>query len=330
MKKGVSVVVCCYNSVARLPETLRHLALQEVPPYFSWEVIVVDNASQDNTSQMALEIWQNCMTKINLRVVSEVEPGLSNARKRGVFEAKYDTIIFCDDDNHLFQNYVFEAYRIMAADKKRCVITGTGIAVTTETFPLWFEEYKAYYACHFLESDGEKHDENLVYGAGMVVRKSFLNSIYNCGYRFILSDRRGGLQTSGGDTELFYICEILNEKVQSCKQLKFFHFIDPPKLKEEYLVSLMKGVSASGAALTPYLYFLGNERMGKIKYSKDLFYKAMFVIRDLIRLLFGRANFGKKLSFMKSYYSFKGLICAGFSYYCKVKESLLALEVNIK
>ena len=28
---GVSVIVCCYNSAGRLPETLKHLALQQVP-----------------------------------------------------------------------------------------------------------------------------------------------------------------------------------------------------------------------------------------------------------------------------------------------------------
>ena len=30
MSDGVSVVICCHNSAERLPETLRHLAAQEI------------------------------------------------------------------------------------------------------------------------------------------------------------------------------------------------------------------------------------------------------------------------------------------------------------
>ncbi len=34
--QGVSVVICCFNSAARLPETLRHLARQDCPSNLAW------------------------------------------------------------------------------------------------------------------------------------------------------------------------------------------------------------------------------------------------------------------------------------------------------
>ena len=55
MAEGVSVVICCYNSAERLPRTLTHLAAQRVSEKLPWEVIVIDNASQDKTGEVALK-----------------------------------------------------------------------------------------------------------------------------------------------------------------------------------------------------------------------------------------------------------------------------------
>lgn len=59
IRAGVSIVICCYNSASRLPETLQHIAEQEVAANISWEVIVVDNASTDNTQEIAKKNGQN-------------------------------------------------------------------------------------------------------------------------------------------------------------------------------------------------------------------------------------------------------------------------------
>jgi len=45
MNNGVSVIVCCYNSIIRLPQTLKYLSLQCVPSEIHWEIIIVDNNS---------------------------------------------------------------------------------------------------------------------------------------------------------------------------------------------------------------------------------------------------------------------------------------------
>jgi len=45
MPEGVSVIICCYNSAKRLPETLRHLAKQKLDTAFPWEVVVIVDGS---------------------------------------------------------------------------------------------------------------------------------------------------------------------------------------------------------------------------------------------------------------------------------------------
>ena len=52
MASGISVIICCYNSSLRLDETLKHLINQKTHG-FNWELIVVDNASTDNTEAYA-------------------------------------------------------------------------------------------------------------------------------------------------------------------------------------------------------------------------------------------------------------------------------------
>ncbi|MGF2076073.1 glycosyltransferase, partial [Enterococcus casseliflavus] len=54
---GVSVVVCSHNGADRLPGTLAHLASQRVTRDLLWEVIVIDNASTDDTAGVARRHW---------------------------------------------------------------------------------------------------------------------------------------------------------------------------------------------------------------------------------------------------------------------------------
>ena len=112
MAPGVSVVLCCYNSAHRLPRALAHLAVQRVPKTLHWEVIIVDNASDDKTRDVALEAW-NRVGAVPLRVVMESRSGQAFARNRGLAEAKYDIVSFVDDDNWVCPEWVELVWDVM-------------------------------------------------------------------------------------------------------------------------------------------------------------------------------------------------------------------------
>jgi glycosyltransferase involved in cell wall biosynthesis len=57
MQPGVSIIICCHNSAKLLPQTLAHLKAQKNEANVAWEVIVVDNASTDETSRVSLSLW---------------------------------------------------------------------------------------------------------------------------------------------------------------------------------------------------------------------------------------------------------------------------------
>ena len=135
---NISVVLCCYNSSIRLPKTLEHLALQNLSPNISCEIIVIDNNSSDNTFELAASEWAKLGAPFPLQTIRESKPGLSHARNTGVLSAKYQYICFCDDDNWLFPDYIQTAVEIMDADSSIGILAGQGIAVSDVEIPNWF------------------------------------------------------------------------------------------------------------------------------------------------------------------------------------------------
>src|SRR5947209_4387756 len=143
---GISVIICCYNSAVRLPETLRHLARQVVPASMPWEVILVNNASTDDTAEAAKKIWTELEATLPLAVVPEPRPGLSYAREKGIAAARYDILVFVDDDNWLDENYVRVAHEKMCGNAAIGVLGGYIKAQCETPAPPWFEPLQAYYA----------------------------------------------------------------------------------------------------------------------------------------------------------------------------------------
>jgi glycosyltransferase involved in cell wall biosynthesis len=86
----VSVVVPARNAAATLPRTLESLAAQDLDG--QWEVVVVDDASDDATLEIARRATGSVM------VVSQGKLGAAEARNRGVAVARADVIAFTDAD----------------------------------------------------------------------------------------------------------------------------------------------------------------------------------------------------------------------------------------
>src|SRR5690606_2409380 len=90
----LTVAICTWNRSFLLARTLEQLGALIVPPGLRWELLVVDNASSDDTSQ----VLQGYLGRLPLRVVREERPGLSNARNAAIRAARGEYIIWTDDD----------------------------------------------------------------------------------------------------------------------------------------------------------------------------------------------------------------------------------------
>src|SRR6266702_4592754 len=93
-----SIIICAFNARGRIRETLEHHCLLDYPTE-CMEIILVDNSSTDGASDFVNSLWKSLKSSVSLRIVSESNLGLNFARKRGIQEAKFDYIVFCDDDN---------------------------------------------------------------------------------------------------------------------------------------------------------------------------------------------------------------------------------------
>lgn len=89
----ISVIVPVYNAEATLQRTLDALSTQD---FFSFEVILVDNGSTDNSASICKTMVQN---DSHFTYVYTEKKGVSNARNLGISKSDARYVCFCDADD---------------------------------------------------------------------------------------------------------------------------------------------------------------------------------------------------------------------------------------
>ncbi len=290
---GVSVIVCCYNSAARLPETLRHLARQQVPESLPWEILVVNNASTDDTALVAVKSWQELGSPTSLRVVDEPVPGLSRARERGVGCVQHPVIVFVDDDNWLGENYLRVADEVMRRHPALAVI-GANITARYEVPPPpWFSEMEFFFA---IGPQGP-HEGDIteikphVAGAGMVVRKAALEELSRRGFKPLLIGRKGAATSSGEDYEICYGLVLTGGRVWYDSRLQLTHFMPQSRLTETYFWRLAAGIRQTGPALACYEMALAGTSTSALRfYFRRVFLLGWWLGKSALKFLLRRES----------------------------------------
>jgi len=275
--KGISVVVCCYNSAWILPQTTQYLKSQNIQE-IDYEIIFVDNNSTDNTQEIIHNSFKE--TSISYSIVRECEQGLALARSRGIKNAKYDYVIFCDDDNWLESNYVQRAYDLMETNEQIGILGGcavpefegsvneelnlSGLAINPQS-----------------ESSGDiTSKKGHVYGAGAVFRKEGFYKLDQIGYATLLKDRSGKELSSGNDTELCYAFRLLGYRIYYDDSLKFRHFISESRMTKQYLKRLRAGFKESYVILECYANLLNYRYKNWWKaWLKDILVKSVLAFK---------------------------------------------------
>lgn len=96
MKVAISVIIPAYNEELLLPRALRALKRQDYKKPF--EIIVIDNASTDQTALIA--------QKNGVRIIQESKKGYANALNRGFREAQGEIVCVTDADSITPRNWV--------------------------------------------------------------------------------------------------------------------------------------------------------------------------------------------------------------------------------
>ncbi len=258
MEVGVSIIICCYNSAARLPETLRHLAMQEVTPGICWEVIVVDNASTDDTPSLAVKEWEKHGLKYpKFRLLSQPEAGKNNAYNMAIRAARYEYILTCDDDNRLSPGYVDRAFNKMQGDDRIGVLGGHGIFDPEQPVQSIAGQYRSSYVNGVQSWAATEH---WVYGAGSICRRSVLLDFYDKNWSQITTGRKGTKLISGEDVEICFMFYLSGYKIASDDSLTFHHFVPLQRQNLSYLLNLQYWISYSYVLLNSYIMLIEEDQ----------------------------------------------------------------------
>jgi glycosyltransferase involved in cell wall biosynthesis len=104
----ISVVVATRNRAALLVGCLESLNGQTRDGCFDFEIVVVDNASSDDTPRVARRFARD--SSVPVRYFRESRVGISAARNRGVREAAGQWIAFFDDDQVAHSDWLARLY----------------------------------------------------------------------------------------------------------------------------------------------------------------------------------------------------------------------------
>jgi glycosyltransferase involved in cell wall biosynthesis len=132
----VSIIICTRNRASSLDRALTALVLMTVKETISWEVIVVDNGSSDNTS----EIVSRYFSALPIKHVMEPVAGLSHARNRGVLHARGELLCWTDDDVSVDQGWLDSYWNAAQTFPDAAVFAGQVIPILEKPTPKWFQQ----------------------------------------------------------------------------------------------------------------------------------------------------------------------------------------------
>lgn len=92
----VTVILCTFNRCRSLEKALRSIAASKLTDSVEWEVLVVDNNSDDQTREVVEDFCRRYPSRF--RYLFESRQGKSYALNAGIKEAHGDVLAFVDDD----------------------------------------------------------------------------------------------------------------------------------------------------------------------------------------------------------------------------------------
>jgi glycosyltransferase involved in cell wall biosynthesis len=292
------------------------------------ELILVDNASTDNTAQYSALLWKELGNLFEMTVVTEPIPGKINAQETGLKTVKCSYALICDDDNALFENYVQKGYDLLKSNPKIGALGGQGIAVSEVALPDWFEEYSYFYACapQAARTGDVQPERNVIYGAGMFINMNAWQKVKAAGFDYLLPSRIGKqLVTGAEDGEVCWAIRFAGYEVWYSEELKFYHHLPAGRLTEEYRLRLISALHVGSVVgkLYPRIFFGELTKPIKLFWLKELVY----TILHIVKLPFlGIKN--KMLDLKRSLFQ-AGYLMRERSKYDKKLEYLLALKTKL-
>ncbi len=105
----ISIIIPCYNQAHFLNDAVNSLLNQTVDSY---EIIIVNDGSTDDTEIIANNIIANNPTKL-IKLINQKNGGVAAARNAGIQSARYNWLMLLDSDDMVSSTLLYEANKII-------------------------------------------------------------------------------------------------------------------------------------------------------------------------------------------------------------------------
>lgn len=245
-----TVAIPTYNSENRIDKILSRLQAQIGVDNINWQVIIVDNNSQDNTAKIALEYQASWFKKDALKYYLEPRQGAAFARMRAVQEANSDLVGLLDDDNLPALNWVAAAYAFGKNHPKAGAYASQIHGDFEIEPPQNFERIASFFGITQRGSQAHLYEpEKLILppGAGLVVRKQAWSMAVP--QVPMLQGRLGKSFVGGEDLEAMLHLHKAGWEIWYNPEMETYHQIPSWRLEKDYLVQISYGVGLNSCCL---------------------------------------------------------------------------------
>lgn len=275
-----TIAIPTHNGEHRLPEVLQKLRLQQLPQTmetlspFTWEVIVVDNNSQDGTAAVVTEFQADFPCPLHYCL--ELQQGAAFARQRAIREAQSDLVGYLDDDNLPDTDWIIAAYTFAQAHPQAGAIASRVRGEFEVEPPSNLAHLLPFLAITDRGSTPlqyKSHKKLLPPSAGLVVRRSVW--LAHVPPQTILTGRVKGNLLTGEDTEVLSYIHQSGWEIWYNPAMNVAHKIPAWRLERRYLIALLRGIGLSRHVT----------RMVGVKPWKRSFVSVAYMVNDLRKLI---------------------------------------------
>lgn len=273
-----TIAIPTYNGANRLPELIERLQKQINTDNITWEIIVIDNNSSDNTAELIRTYLAHWQFPFPLKYYLETKQGAAFARARAVKESQAKFIGFLDDDNYPTANWVAAAYafsqKYTKAGAFASQIHPDWETKPSETFVRCIAPFLAITERGNLPLIYKPHNKLLPPSAGLVVnRRAWLDSVPQ---KPILTGRTKNNTLTGEDLEMLSYIQKHGWEIWYNPEMEIYHQIPNWRLQKEYLLPFFKGIGLSRFVT----------RMANLKPWEKPIFLILYLINDLRKILF--------------------------------------------
>lgn len=236
-----SIAICTHNRCYVLKKTVERL-INHLNRYASgekFEIIIVDNNSNDKTKEIALGL-QKKFKSFPIKYFFEKKQGISFARNKAVEKSRGEILVFIDDDIFISSNWLMMIKRALKRFPRAAIIGGK--VLPFQALPKnkkWLLSVKGEndFLVLGLLNKGKKekilHSDFALATANLIIRKQSIDSIGKFDESF--GNNMGFFKIFSGE-DIDFVQRALNKNFQVVyyPKLVVYHNLLPHKLTKSY------------------------------------------------------------------------------------------------